>query len=827
MRALEADYCASVAPFVDANTALESGRRRATSSGGRLRNGARPMRNQVRGAMMNWTKWSLLLSCATLLTDPCAAQVATPATPADAAQEEYLPDIVVTAEKREAGLQQVPQAITALTGDALVANNINSFQDLSALAPGLTVGNAEGERTTLSIRGVGQEANQNDVAAPSVSYHQDGVYIVSPFALGGNFLDVGRVEVLRGPQGTLFGQNSTGGAINLVTVAPALDRTEGYVDAAYGSFDYRNLRSAVNLPIGSTMAVRATGSWLKQDGTTTNIRLGQKLDQRNDAAWRFQLLWKPADNFHIDLTAQQFRSDTNGPARFGLLDPTPRRDADGHRQLAQDSPSHLFLRSQLYSLVATWDLPGFTVKYLGSHQREDVRKYRDNDFSDVALVGPLAVERSFYERQDQAHRSYTSELNLVSRTPLFGSVDWVLGAFWFQQKIEAHSFERVDRNRNGVLDPFNAVANNGLPPAGDIGFQSDFFPERRSFSFYGQATWHATDRLRMTGGLRYTDDRATNRNYNFFTLSTGRPTALITSQGTAVTGRAAVEFDLGRNRMAYASYTRGFKPGGNNLTYGIADVAEDLVFRTFRPERIDAYELGLKADFLDGRLRTNLAGFGYDYVDLQYMTSDPRNRSSGVANIPRSRILGAEAEVTFAPSRDLRFNTGLTLLDSKVSGHARALDSVNAMAAERNLVVNQRLSIFAPAVTLARAAVIGDLYGNQLAKTPAFSATAGVNWDHHFGDGLRGYASGLFIRRGAMQARVFNNPAIDRIPGYNQVNLTGGVRFGGGWDISLSAQNLFDTDGISTRFTDVFGVNATFDQLIPPRTVIGRVRYSF
>lgn len=191
---------------------------------------------------MNWTKWSLL-SCAALISYPCAGQqVKAQAATTDAAQDEYIPEVVVTAEKRETGLQKVPQAITALTGDALLANNINTFQDLSALAPGLTVGNAEGERTTISIRGVGQEANQNDVAAPSVSYHQDGVYIVSPFALGGNFLDVGRVEVLRGPQGTLFGQNSTGGAINLVTAAPKLGRTEGYVDAAYGSFDYRNLR---------------------------------------------------------------------------------------------------------------------------------------------------------------------------------------------------------------------------------------------------------------------------------------------------------------------------------------------------------------------------------------------------------------------------------------------------------------------------------------------------------------------------------------------------------------------------------------------------------
>jgi iron complex outermembrane receptor protein len=324
------------------------------------------------------------------------------------AESEGVGEIIVTAQKRDQNLQDVPLAITAVSAETLRANNVTNFVSLSNLTPGLTVSPAEGgDRVTLSIRGVGQEANQNDVAAPSVSFHQDGVYIVSPFALGAAFLDVGSLEVVRGPQGTLFGQNSTGGATNVNTVRPRLNRWEGYAQAGYGSYDYVNVAGAVNVPLGSTLAVRVSGEGIWQRGSTINVVNGQDLDDKDQGAWRAMALWQPAPNLTITGTAQQFRSNVNGAARFGLYDPTP-----GDRRLAQDDPSALRLSTDFYSLVVALELPTFTVKYLGSRQIAAIVRSRDNDFTNVyssftgvSIVNPYVLRRSYEERQDQRHRS--------------------------------------------------------------------------------------------------------------------------------------------------------------------------------------------------------------------------------------------------------------------------------------------------------------------------------------------------------------------------------------------------------------------------------------
>jgi iron complex outermembrane receptor protein len=763
---------------------------------------------------------------------PAIAQ-AQDGSPAFAANDSGIVEIVVTAQKREENLQDVPVAITAVTDAILRANNVTSFVGLSNLTPGLTISPAEGgDRVTMSIRGVGQEANQNDVAAPSVSYHQDGVYVVSPFALGAAFLDVGTLEVVRGPQGTLFGQNSTGGATNINSVKPKLGEFAGYAQGAIGSYEYRSLAAAVSVPIGSRFAVRLSGEGIWQDGSTLNIVNGQDLDDKDQIAWRAIAVWQPFDNLTISGTAQQFRSDVNGAARFGLYDLTP-----GKRLLAQDDPSSLKLDTEFYSLVVALDLPAFTIKYLGSRQLAEINRSRDNDFTNVyssftgvSIVTPFALRRSFEERQDQLHKSWTSELNIVSSERLFGAVDWVLGGFWFDQKIEAHTFERVDQNRNGVLNPFTLAPNPvvfGIPPFGaDVGFQSDFFPSRESYSFYGQATWHATEALRLTGGLRYTHDTAHNINYNFFTIQLDRPTADITKTGKAVTGQARIEFDIADDVMTYASFTKGFKPGGNNLTFGRVDVADDLVFASFKPETIYAYEAGLKGDFLDRTLRLNLAGFYYDYSNLQAQGTDPRNTASGVVNIPKSSVYGMEAEFQWVPVDRLKFTGNATFLKSKISESFIALDGVKAAAAELPLIL-AGAGNFADSVTLARNALREDLNGNKLAKTPPFAANLTTQYSTPLEADVVANASITVSYRDKMQARIFNNPAVDKIPAHTLVNAQFGFAYRETLEVSLTIQNVFDKDVIASRFTDAFGVYSTFDQKIPPRTFILSTRYKF
>ena len=191
-------------------------------------------------------------------------------------------EVLVTAEKRSESLQDLSQAVTAFSSEDLDQRDLTTFVDLSAVAPGVNIAKNEGFKTVITIRGVGNEANQNAIANPSVSYHLDGIYVASPFALQTDFLDLERIEVLRGPQGTLFGQNSTGGAINVISIAPTTDEIYGTADLTLGNYDLVRARGAINLPLGDTVAMRASVASNKHEGFTDNIVLDQDLFSLDD-----------------------------------------------------------------------------------------------------------------------------------------------------------------------------------------------------------------------------------------------------------------------------------------------------------------------------------------------------------------------------------------------------------------------------------------------------------------------------------------------------------------------------------------------------------------
>ena len=220
-----------------------------------------------------------------------------------AAQDRASPleEMIVTAEKRSESLQDLSQAVTALSGEDVDNRNITSFVDLSSIAPGVTVAKNEGFKTVIAIRGVGNEANQNAIANPSVSYHLDGIYVASPFALHTDFMDLERIEVLRGPQGTLFGQNSTGGAINVITKAPDTEEFSGKADITTGNYNLVRARGSVNVPISDTVALRASAASHNHDGFSRNVTLDQGLDQADSISARARLLWAPTDNLRFNL----------------------------------------------------------------------------------------------------------------------------------------------------------------------------------------------------------------------------------------------------------------------------------------------------------------------------------------------------------------------------------------------------------------------------------------------------------------------------------------------------------------------------------------------
>jgi iron complex outermembrane receptor protein len=736
-----------------------------------------------------------------------------------------LEEVMVVAEKRNESLQDLSQAVTAITEQDLERKNVSSFVDLSAIAPGVTVANNEGFKTVISIRGVGNEANQNATANPSVSFHMDGIYVASPYALQTDFIDVDHIEVLRGPQGTLFGQNSTGGAINVLSKKPDFEALSGKMDTTIGTDSLVKLRGSINAPLGDDLAMRTSVSWIEQDGYSENVYSGPDihdptktfdggdLDDTNNLSFRTDWLFEPTEFLSLRFIGQYFTEDSNGAAIKGIDDPTP-----GARKLSQDTDSGYELESEIYGLIAEYSADIATFKYVTSYQKDDITIVRDNDRHSF-LTNP-EIQVSEFNPENNVQTTFTQEVNIISNEPLFDNVDWIVGAFYLDTEIEITIREELDAGRDGVLDGY--VPSFPAVFGGDRGFISDSNPKRESVSVYGQTTYHISDTTRLITGLRYTHDEVESEVRNFFS-----PTAdFINPKTEDITGRIALEQDIGDATLAYASYTRGLKPGGTNLTFSVGDDA--LVRESFVDETIDAYEVGLKTDFLDSRMRANVSAFFYDYKNLQFQASDYNEFGSGVSNIPESEIYGIELEMTALLGENFSIDMKLTALESEVTADYFALDN-------RLLIEDVFL---ADGVTPAKEEIHGatrdvvgflqNLKGNELAKTPGLTSDITFLYETDLSSGAMFSASVQWTYRGDFEQRVYNNPEVDSVDAYDIFNVTASYDLAdGNWGFDLVVLNVLDDDGINSKMTDVFGVNETGYQYIPPRQMMARVRYSF
>ena len=744
-------------------------------------------------------------------------------------------EVIVTAEKRVESLQDVSKAVTALSNDEIERKNIVDFVGLSAIAPGVTVAKNEGYKTIISIRGVGDETNQNAIAAPSVALHMDGIFIASKFSLRTDFIDLDRIEVLRGPQGTLFGQNSTGGTVNVINTLPSFDELNGKIDLTLGDYDLVKARGGINIPLSDSVATRFSWVTTDQDGFTENLVNGQDLDDTNHTTLRTDWLFDVSDTSSLRLFAQYFEAENNGAAMKGLDDPTP-----DPRQLRQDSPSVYELTSEIFAGIFNTDLGFANLKILASMQEDDIYVSRDNDrhnFGDVHANGPMAgfpYNRAEYRPETSLVETTTFEVNLISNEPLFGNTDWILGAFYFDHEIENNIYEVKDVNNNKQADlmdgQFTPYVHDPIcasnPFAGpcfaaydaELGFVSEAYPTRESQSLYGQATVNVDDSNRVIFGLRYTEDEFASDVTNFFGLQRFTPSDDLDE----TTGRVAYERDVNEETMVYVSYTKGFKPGGSNLTYGYpmdnegfgAAPAPQLIFPIFESEMIDAFEVGLKSDFLDGRMRANVSAFTYDYENLQFQSTDPDIYRGGVANIPESEMKGIELELIGLVSESLSFDLRVAYLDTEITSSYEALDNLKA-----------ELYFFGEEPI--RYSLRENLRGNELAKSPELTANFGIEYITDTQYGILTTTAEL-IYRGDFQQRVFNNPVVDQVDSYSIVNFTASLDLTGDeWGIDLMLLNAGDKDGMNSSMTDVFGVAGTGIEYIPPRQIMGRVSYNF
>ena len=750
----------------------------------------------------------------------------------------FFEDVIVTAEKRNESLQDVSQAVTALTTAEIEVKGLDSIVDLTSIVPGVTVAKNEGYKTIISVRGVGNETNQNAIAAPSVAYHIDGIFIASPFSLQTDFIGVERIEVLRGPQGTLFGQNSTGGAINVVTKAPSLDESYSSGSLTIGDYNMTKFSGSASGPIFENVAATFSFTKTKRDGFSTNVFNGQDLDDDDSYSVRNDYFIDLDDSSSLRIFGQYANIDSNGSAMKGLDDTTV-----GARNLKQDSLSELKLTSSVLAAIYEKDLGFANLKVLASSQSDSISVRRDNDrhfYQDAApsLTGVSTYQRSEYRFETSDVKTKTFELNLISNEPLIdGKLDWTVGAFYMDHEIENHIREYLDEydstanatGQDGIFkyvcgepfaDPnycvslptgFGAGKTNPYATSTEFGFITDAFPERRSLSIFGQTTYSFDDDLRLISGFRYTRDNFLTDVSNFFGVELYQEDD--TDEETS--GRLTLEYDLDADSMVYLSQTRGFKPGGTNLTFGASgDGTPAMVLPTFKSETLDSTEIGFKTEFLDGRALANVAIFDYTYKNLQVQGTDPDVYKGGVVNVPESEVQGLELEFTASLSDSWTIDANFAYLDSEITSSFEYLDNAKS----------QRYSFGNESD---RYDLREDVKGKELAKTPEITADISLIYSTQLASGDVLNSSLQFVKRDKFFQRIVNNPVQDPVDGYEIINFSSGVDYASGWGFDIIVRNIGDEDGMNSAMTDVFGVGATGIEYIPPRQLMTKISYDF
>ena len=559
-------------------------------------------------------------------------------------------DIVVTAERRSERVQKSSLAITVLGGDALRQAGVSQARDIVALVPGLQI-SAGGNTLQTFIRGVG-DVSSSAIAQSAVAYNIDGIYIGDTSSVSALFYDIARIEVLKGPQGTLYGRNASGGALNIITNRPQLGRLSGEATLELGNYDMQRVAGAVNLPLGETAALRGSVNYVHRDGY-----LSDGADDDKQKGGRLQLLLQPTEELSAIISGDIEHRTGRGPD--SVL--TPRQAGNGKFTGNTDPENNA-------AILAAATLPPFLVYTAGAglppapgvatgllrdtyvdNLQRNVSAQVDYDLGGGATVTFIPT----YRWADDDYGSYLAG-----------------GPFLTQERIRQDSYElRVTRNTASLkavaglyylnLDQFSRANVYLAQLPGLITDQSSDFGTK-SYAAFAQGTLSLTDRLRLIGGARYTHERR-----SIDTVSSAGATVVVDSRTTfnAFTFRAGGEFDLSPANMLYATVSKGFKSGGFNVFVPTA-----IVSNVFRPEVIYAYTLGSRNRFFDNKVQFNIEGFYWDYRNSQqsHLAFTPAGTLQFLTlNAASARLYGADADLVVKPTRADTVTASLSFLNAR------------------------------------------------------------------------------------------------------------------------------------------------------------------
>ncbi|MGE0467683.1 MAG: TonB-dependent receptor [Steroidobacteraceae bacterium] len=694
-----------------------------------------------------------------------------------------LEEIIVSAQRRDQNLQETPIAVSALSGEEIAERALTNIADIGRSVPNavFTDGTLGGGRNAnFFIRGIGQ----TDVLVssdPGVGIYVDGVYLGQVVGSVFEMLDIERVEVLRGPQGTLYGKNTIGGLVNVITTQPD-PNGGGTVQVGSGSRDRIAVDGTVSLPLGSNgAAARVSLTYRDQDGYGERLTDGEDQSDQNLLALRAKvhgMLGGTDATLSLDgtrarenassLTALDINPATGMATLYNALVAQPQFGTRYDRRWLTNDVYKTWAGGPNYNNLDNWgaaltldgDLAGdLTWKSITSARDLAYVFTRDGDNSPLQYVESI---------RDDESRQYSQELQLQGSS--FGDrFEWITGLYWFHDTASEANQSRVATGLFQALEslpgtipgtPFGG-AGNPANLAFDIGWNSFFENETNSYAAYGQGTYALTERLKLTGGMRYTYEKK-DVYLEAERVATGRIAVAPTRRDddwAAFTPRIALDYSVSPDLLLYVSGARGFKSGGFN---GRALDANALL--TYDPEYVTTYEAGLKSEWFGNRMRANLAIYYSDYKDIQLTAVTAVNGAiyAVTQNVAEATIKGGELELEAMPLEALTLSASVGLLDNKFDKVAAGTQGIS----ERS----------------------------QLPLAPDTTFTFGARYEASLGDAYRLVLRGDYAYRSDVFTDVVNSPILEQ-QGFGLTSASITLQpTSGQWAVILGGTNLTDEE---------------------------------
>ncbi|GAA0728652.1 TonB-dependent receptor [Sphingomonas japonica] len=759
-------------------------------------------------------------------------------------------DIVVTARRREESAQDVPIAISVLGGAELENTGTYNVTKLTQVQPSLTFFSTNPRNSAANIRGLGAPFGlTNDGIEQGVGIYVDQVYYSRIASATFDFLDVERIEVLRGPQGTLYGKNTTAGAINITTRQPTFE-PEGRLELSVGNLSYVQAKASVSGPlVADKLAVRLAASATSRRGTIYNVTTGNYVNEQDNLGLRGQLLWRATDAIDVTLAADYNRQDPECCAqiyvRTGLTQRPLSRQFDALAAAFDYAPpstdafdrltdldSDLQAKQEIggVSLRAEWDVGPGSLTSVTAYRWWDWQPSNDRDF--IGL--PITTVSANPSQQEQ----FTQEFRYASASG--GNIDYVVGAFAFHQTIATQGAqEQGPAASRWLLNPSSCATDpacaandpsvlDGLRSENDIDFSNT------SAALFGQLTWRVTDRLRLQPGLRLNYDKKTGSYLATVTTGSGSTDLSSDQRGVLapqsydaefsdwnISGDFTASYDFADDVLGYATYARSFKSGGINLSGLPLDGDNNPILSagSVRPETVDHFELGLKTQLFARKATFNVAAFWTDIRDYQATVT---NGQLGVlrgylANADRVRIRGVESDLSVRPNDRVSFYVNAAYLDHE---YVRFVDAPCPPELSGGAAATADNPASAPGTPGGFSPPNCDISGQWL---PGIS-----NWNFSGGGEVNAPTTLLGMSGEAYagidasyRSKFSSNPsrsAYTDIDGYGLVNLRVGFRSGREWNIFGWVRNAFDAEYYDVLATQSGNTGLVVGQPGDPRT---------